>query len=130
MADVDQFIKGEIDSGKPFVWGETDCCSMADRWMKAVCGFSPLEKYGRTYKTEAEAEAWLAEPGGIIKAVWRVMRFAGFRRITEPRAGDVGLCVRSGDLVFLGIHNGQHWVGRHKAGWLLSSVTFLAWRVE
>ena len=127
MANVKDFICAELKN--PFVWGWTDCCAMADRWVQEVCGFSPLAKYGRKHVAEMDAQAWLNEPGGIVKAVWRVMRRAGFKRTTVPREGDVGLCIAGQDRICTAIFNGHHWVSRDASGWILSDKTLLAWRV-
>lgn len=69
------------------------CCKMADRWVALVTGISPLEHYGRNFETDAEVQAWLAEPGGIAVAVNRVMRASSFAKAKAPRIGDVGLVI-------------------------------------
>lgn len=124
---LDDFLRHEAQT--PFVWGLSDCCSTADRWVKFKRGFSPLERYGRTYASEEEAKAWLAESGGIIMAVAKVMKRNGINRTVSPKAGDVGI-VAVQDMRCMAIFNGWLWVSRSQRGWA-SSMTHChyAWSV-
>ncbi|WP_425275488.1 DUF6950 family protein [Sinorhizobium medicae] len=74
---VDEFLAAELS--RPFSWGKSDCAAMADRWVQAVAGFSPMDLFGRRHRDEAEALEWLREPGSI--AVSRDAR----RRLQENR---------------------------------------------
>lgn len=110
---ISDFIAAE--AAKPFAWGKTDCASTADRWVAMVKGFSPMARYGRHHQSRDEAQAWLAEPGSIAVAFNRVMRAAGFRRTTEPKAGDLGLVIFDGRMC-IAIHTGSIWFSRHEDG--------------
>jgi hypothetical protein len=112
---VDEYIGAEI--AKPFRWGETDCASTADRWVRLRAGFSPMAIFGRQHRNEEEARAWLAEPGGIAVAFNRVMRSAGFRKTETPRAGDLGLAFFD-RRVCIAIHAGAIWFSRHEDGFV------------
>lgn len=118
------FIRAEV--ARPFQWGEADCASMADRWVRTVAGFSPLAVYGRSYGGPQEARAWLDEPGGIAVAVNRVMRASGFARTKEPRTGDVGLVFCKQQLC-VAIHAGRLWLSRDEAG-LLGAPLAACWK--
>lgn len=83
------FIAREIE--KPFEWGTTDCAATADRWATIMLGWSPLRRYGKQHIGEAEARAWLSQPGGIAVAVNRVMRSSGLAKVKEAAVGDIGL---------------------------------------
>jgi hypothetical protein len=104
------------------------CCRIADRWFTTVKGYSALERYGRDFSTDADVEAWLAEPGGIAVAVNRVMRACGIRKTATPQAGDLGLVVWS-DRVFMAVFTGHGWFSRDVAGLIMapSSAVRKAW---
>lgn len=102
-------------AAEPFVWGKTDCASIADRWVQHRRGFSPMERYGRRHADEAEARAWLAEPGGIAVAFNRVMRATGFKRTAAPVEGDLALVILDKRMC-IAIHAGRLWFSRHEDG--------------
>ena len=113
MTTITDFVAAE--ARKPFAWGVTDCASMADRWVQLVRGFSPMALYGRHHANRQEAQAWLAEPGGIAIAFNRVMRAGGFKRTSEPKAGDLGLVIFDRRMC-IAIHAGSIWFSRHEDG--------------
>lgn len=126
---VDEFITAELS--RPFSWGKSDCAAMADRWVQAVAGFSPMDLFGRRHRDEAEALEWLREPGSIAVAVNRVMRAAGFKKTAEPRIGDVGLVFHEGRLC-VAILAGSVWICRDEAGLIgvPPAALWKAWRIE
>lgn len=126
---VDEFISAELS--RPFAWGKSDCAAMADRWVQAVAGFSPMDIFGRRHSDEAEALEWLREPGSIAVAVNRVMRAAGFQKTRDPRTGDVGLVFHEGRLC-VAILAGSVWVCRDEAGLIgvPPAALWKAWRIE
>jgi hypothetical protein len=127
---VQDFIAAEL--ARPFTWGKSDCAAMADRWVQATCGFSPLDTFGRRYRDETEARQWLAEPGSIAVAVNRVMRAAGFKKTAKPRTGDVGLVFHEGRLCVAILAPGSVWVFRDEAGLIgvPPAHAWKAWRIE
>lgn len=131
---VDEFVR--VEAAKPFRWGDTDCASTADRWVKSVTGISPMSAFGRQHATEGEAREWLAEPGSIAVAVNRVMRKSGLKKTSTPRPGDVGLIV-VGDAagvrrLCMAIHAGNVWFSRDEDGFIgaPSSALWKAWRIQ
>lgn len=127
--DIAEYIAAE--SAKAFRWGETDCCTTADRWVRGIHGFSPLAAFGRVHKTEEEARQWLSEPGSIAVAVNRVMRSCGLKKTNEPQAGDVGLILHAGK-VCVAIHAGTLWFSRDETGLIgesLSCHVIKAWKI-
>ena len=126
---VEEFIAAEAE--KPFRWGETDCCATVDRWVRHVVGFSPMSRFGRIHRDEAEAKAWLSEPGSIAVAVNRVARSIGFMKTDCPAPGDFGLILHDGKLC-LAIHAGAYWFSRDESGLIGAplSAVWKAWRVS
>jgi hypothetical protein len=56
--------------GRPFLWGENDCCLFAADCCIAVCGIDPAEKYRGQYSTERGAKAALLRNHGSLEAAW------------------------------------------------------------
>jgi len=124
---VEEFIAAE--AAKPFTWGETDCASTASRWVEAVTGVNPVRQFRRVYTNEAEARAWLAEPGGIAVAMNRVMRAAGFAKTRTAQCGDVGLVMRDHRLC-VSIFTGSLWFSRDASGLIGSNAFWKAWSIR
>lgn len=104
-----EFIKQEIN--KPFIWGETDCCSTTDRWVKNLTGFSPLENFGRKASPE-----WLGEKG-IVKPVVKVInKFKLLKKTSYPKAGDIGLILMPNNICALSIKTEKFWFVRNESG--------------
>jgi hypothetical protein len=126
--DIASYIRTE--SARPFRWAETDCAATIDRWIQSATGISPLRTFGRVHRCEAEARAWLDEPGGFPVAVNRVMRAAGFRKTPDARLGDVGLIFHKQQLC-LAIHAGRFWFSRNETGLIGAPLAacWKAWRI-
>lgn len=103
---------------------------MADRWFTLQMGFSALGRYGRDFGTDAEVDAWLAEPGGIAVAVNRVMRAAGTPRTPTPRLGDVGLALHA-ERLCMSVFDGRRWYSRDDRGMISmpARACWKAWRI-
>jgi hypothetical protein len=112
---VEEFLAAE--SRSPFRWGETDCASMVDRWIALRTGSSPLDAFGRRHSNEADAQEWLAEPGGLLRAFRQAMCAVSARETKDPVEGDVGLAIR-GRKLCSAIHAGSHWVSRDAEGFM------------
>lgn len=108
--DLHRFLQAEAAIAYP-----GPCCRMADRWFALRKGFSALARYGRDYQSEEEAAAWLAEPGGVLRGVLRVMDAAGVPRTRTPAPGDVGL-VKLGPAAAMAIFDGRLWHTRDENG--------------
>ena len=111
---ITKFIASE--AAKPFIWGETDCCTFVNRFVQTFYNISPLDLYGRKHSCESEAKAWLSEKGGIVKAVCRVMRKSKFRQVKSFGRGDIGLLQLASGLVAMSIFDGSFWYTRHESG--------------
>lgn len=126
MAD---FIEREMQI--PFSWENASCAAMADRRVQEVIGRSPLAEFGRGYNSVDLAEQWMAQPGGLIRAVKEVMRSCGFKRTSEPEENDVGLIYTHGK-VCVAVFDGLQWFSRDADGFIGADVgaTIVAWQIE
>lgn len=124
--NVTEFLRSEI--ARPFVWGETDCASTCDRWLKLIAGASPREALGMGDIGETEARRLLARDGSLMRLAMRGMQRAGFSRTRTPRAGDVGMVMHRG-LVCAAIFSGRAWHSRSETGAIMAPrASFLvAW---
>lgn len=114
------------EAGKLFKSGSVDCASTVDRWVQLQCGFSPFDRLGRRYANEAEARAWLAEPGGLAVATNRILRKAGLKKTADPKQGDIGLILH-GNLLCVAIFTGELWIARTETGFVASRHCWKAW---
>ena len=96
-----------------------------------------MAAYGRLHGDEAQAKAWLGEPGGIAVAFNRVMRASGLRRTKEPQPGDIGLVLLSLSKdgpakLCIAIHAGRCWFSHDERGLIAAPLdaVWKAWRVE
>lgn len=112
--NVHDYIRSEME--KPFVWGKTDCCKMADRWIEINTGISPLSIYEREYSSEIDAKTWLEDAGNIIIAVSRVMRKTNFKKAQNPIEGDAGVISIFGNMAASAIFDGEIWYCRNEQG--------------
>ena len=84
---IDEFIKSEIT--KPFVWGQTDCCSTANRWVLHSTGIDVLQTVGINFSNFDEAQTILSE--SLIKLFVKTCKQMNFEQTVIPEDGDVGL---------------------------------------
>lgn len=77
--------------GRRFRWGRWDCCQLGARAVHALHGRDPREIFP-TYRTRAEAEAVIANCGGIAELTRAAL--AGYPEIHPSRAtfGNIVLC--------------------------------------
>jgi hypothetical protein len=129
MSKLESFIAAE--ARKPFRFGETDCGSTADRWVRLALGFSPMAAYGMAYSGPQEAQEWLSAPGGLAVAFNRVMRASGLRRTKEPQPGDIGLVFAGKGRLAVAIHAGRCWFSHDERGVIAAPLdaVWKAWRV-
>ncbi|WP_421565904.1 DUF6950 family protein [Ochrobactrum sp. EDr1-4] len=126
---IAEFVAAEAQ--KPFRWGETDCASTADRWIKLQAGKSPLAQAGLVYRDEYDATALLIERGSFPVVVNRAMRLVGFEKSDEPKTGDVGLILHNRKMC-LAIHADTFWFSRDESGLIGVSLDAIwkAWRIQ
>lgn len=84
---IDEFIQSEL--GKPFIWGETDCCSTANRWFLEHTGVDYLKTSGYDFKTKDEAKQILTQ--SLVKLFDDLCKSNGFKSTFHPQDGDLGL---------------------------------------
>ncbi|MDX7735884.1 DUF6950 family protein [Aeromonas caviae] len=116
-------------SGRPFAWGENDCCLFVADVCLAACGKDPAADYRGRYRTELGAKRALAKTHGSIAAALDAL----FERVP------VAMAQRGDALVFDG-PQGQTaavmWAGRvwamteQGARHIPDAVPLFAWRVE
>ncbi|WP_418884763.1 DUF6950 family protein [Aeromonas dhakensis] len=118
----------EAAMGRPFVWGEADCCLFTADACIAVAGVDPAASYRGRYKTELGAYRVLRKEHGSIAAALD----ACFERIPFSLAqrGDVVVFDgQSGETAGV-VWAGSIWAMTPDGARPLHSVTpYLAWRV-
>lgn len=75
--------------GRPFSWGEFDCCTFAADCAVALCSTDPAAAYRGKYSTQAGALRLLKKNHGGLEAAWD----ACFARVLPAyvQRGDVAL---------------------------------------
>lgn len=126
---ISGFVTAEAQ--KPFRWGETDCISTADRWVKTCTGISPLACSDLRYANEAQAALILKCRGLLPILVNRAMRLSGFDKTSSPVCGDVGLIIHKQKMC-MAIHAGQFWFSHDETGLIGAPLDAIwkAWRIE
>lgn len=75
--------------GRPFSWGEFDCCTFAADCSIAVCNLDPAADYRGKYTTEVGAKRLLKKNHGSLEAAWDAL----FERVAPAfvQRGDVAM---------------------------------------
>ncbi len=79
-----------------FKWGGAggeDCMTFPARWAYEVMGVDPADDLRGTYRSKAEAEAIIAEHGGMQSMMDEKLTAIGAKRVQTPQTGDIGLVV-------------------------------------
>ncbi|TIP07793.1 hypothetical protein [Mesorhizobium sp.] len=71
--------------------GGDDCTTFCAAWVFEATGKDPAADLRGTYFDADGAEAVLQAAGGVEALVGEKLRALGFRRVTEPLDGDIGL---------------------------------------
>jgi hypothetical protein len=112
--------------------GVQDCCTFPGDWAATWGRGDPMAEWRGCYSTDAQAEALIAEAGGLM-ALWnRGLASIGAVETGAPSEGDVGVIVAVGlDLRpehVGGIHTGRRWAFRAPAGLCFASAEVVkAW---
>jgi len=85
------FLKGA--SGRPFVWGECDCCLFAADWVLARTGQDPAAGWRGRYDTKARASQIAHRAGGLAHHVAAQFSGLNIAKTDAPDEGDVGVLV-------------------------------------
>lgn len=81
--------------GRPFSWGESDCCLTVCDGLLAITGIDPAASFRGNYKTKRGAYSALKRfaGGGLAETVEKITADLGWPEVTRltARRGDVGL---------------------------------------
>lgn len=114
--------------GRPFSWGEFDCCVFAAECSIAICGVDPLELYRGKYRTETGAKRALVKTHGSIEALWD----AAFERVPAALAqrGDVALYDGPEGRGVAVLWAGEWWSTAEDGVARIDCVPLVVWRIE
>ena len=102
-------------ASKPFRWGVCDCSTFLADWVEFRTGIDPASRTRGTYDDENGAGLNFRSFGGLVRAVGREMRAAGFRLVRDALPGDVGVVLVPGELV-CAVWTGRRWTFRREGG--------------
>lgn len=95
LAQLVEFANTE--TGKPFIWGETNCVALALRALDAQCG-SDLISIGREFMaTERAALVWVGRNGGVNGLFDLLIREHGLEQVFSSFVSDGDIALRQGD---------------------------------
>ena len=77
--------------GRPWKWGEADCCAAACDVFLRLHGIDPMEPLRGACASREEAERVIGAMGGMIAMVDRLTARAGLVRTDAPQPGDLGI---------------------------------------
>lgn len=91
---------------EPGVW---DCCAFPAAWAQANGFPDPMPGYRGAYATEAEAEAIIAQAGGLAELFSAALDGVGVPRAAAPfAAGDIGVVELLGEQAGA-VYTGVRW---------------------
>ncbi len=98
----------------PWAWGSHDCCTFPGDWVAMHLGADPIMRWRGRYNTEAEAEALIADAGGLVE-LWTTGLQDALCPETwdDPAPGDVAVInvVGEGGPTQVGaLFGGKRWV--------------------
>lgn len=112
--------------------GERDCCTFPADWSLTWGRGDPMAEWRGRYRTDEEAQALIADAGGLERLWDRGLSAIGAREALEPAEGDVGVIVAVGldrQPEHVGaIFTGRRWAFRAHAGLIFASAVLVkAW---
>ncbi|CNE63591.1 Uncharacterised protein [Yersinia rohdei] len=115
-------------SGRPFSWGEHDCCLFAANCAQAVCGVDPLADYRGQYDSALSARKALLRGHGSISAIFDSV----FERVPVKLAqrGDIVVFSAEYGQTAGVIWNGQVWSTAELGVGPTNVIAETAWRVH
>lgn len=113
MMEWEAFVAMTAD--RPWRWGVQDCTIWVADWCVARWGIDPAAAWRGRYDSEAEAEAAIAEAGGLAALVGPTLGFLDARDPRDAQPGDVGI-IRAAGREVAAICTGQMWAFRTPAG--------------
>lgn len=121
-------------TGRPFSWGDSDCCLAVCDALLAITGIDPAQSFRGNYKTKRGAYGALKRfaGGGLVETVEKITGDLGWPEIPVlmARRGDVGL-VDTDQGEALAICVGPKWAVQGASGLAFMSIKsgLRAWRV-
>ena len=114
--------------GRPFSWGEFDCCLFAADCSSAICDVDPAALYRGKYKSESGAKRLLKKNHGSLEAAWD----ACFSRVALPfvQRGDVVLYDAPLGRSMAVFWAGDYWSTTDDGVARVECEPLAAWRVE
>ncbi|CNC24058.1 Uncharacterised protein [Yersinia frederiksenii] len=115
-------------SGRPFSWGEHDCCLFAADCALAVCGVDPLVDYRGQYNSALSARKALLRGHGSIIGIFD----SAFERVPVKLAqrGDIVVFSAEQGQTAGVIWNGQIWSTAAQGAGPTNVIAETAWRVH
>lgn len=117
------YLKAAAD--RRFVYGDHDCCTFPGDWVR-LCGHpDPVHEWRGLYSTEAEAQALIADAGGLAELWTRGMARTICQMTESPAEGDIGVIKvlgESGPVENGGIFTGKRWAFLSPNGIFVSSI--------
>lgn len=77
--------------GRPWRWGEADCCASACDVFLRLHGVDPMQPLRGACASREEAGRVIGAMGGMTAMVERLTAAAGLVRTDDPQPGDLGL---------------------------------------
>lgn len=105
--EITAYLRAE--AARPFALGTADCVTLAADWIRARTGTDPIADC-RCYA--GDANACLAERGGLLRAAGRALRHAGLPMTRNPQPGDVAIVKLGSNLAVCAIRSERGWVLR------------------
>ena len=113
---VDDYIQNEIQ--KPFVWGETDCCWTANRWIEIQTGKAPLNNLNRLFYSTKEEADFLLKKMTLIDLVSEILN--KHTKTKTPEIGDIGIILVSACKIAVALKIKEGWFTRDEGGLIIA----------
>ncbi len=114
----------------PFAWGTNDCLMFAADLVLRLTGQDLAAAWRGTYDTEEQANALLAEHGGVQGFLTQAFGFNGHRQLGTAQRGDIMLIKYEGTYMAGVVDDSGQWlaVPLNSAGKLVRLHIRHAWR--
>jgi hypothetical protein len=114
--------------GRPWKWGEADCCAAACDVFLRLHGIDPMQPLRGVCASREEAGRVVGAMGGMIAMVDRLTAAAGLMPTDAPVAGDLGLTAERPEGRALCICvSPDRWAAKTARGYAIVSAAERAW---
>ena len=114
--NIDDYIKQEVK--KPFIWGETDCCWTANRWIEIQTGKAPLNDSSPFFYSDKETAERLMADVGLVNLVKIILKY--HKKTKKPENGDIGLILVQANKVAVALKISEGWFTRDEGGFIIT----------